>query len=86
MKTLDLFGNEKEAVFVKKKGQSDYQYRKQNLDYRLGDKNKCCKNCKHLWSFHYHGKNYHKCELIGISQSAATDIRLKNTCKRWEKI
>lgn len=35
-----------------------------------------CKTCRHLISGDYHDRRYHKCELYGMSHSAATDWRL----------
>ena len=35
-----------------------------------------CKDCRHLISGEYHDRIYHKCELYGMSHSAATDWRL----------
>lgn len=57
---------------------------KAQMGYREGTKERCCKNCRHSVCFDYHDKNYYKCLLIGVSCSAATDIRLKNLCNRWE--
>lgn len=47
---------------------------------------KTCKTCKHHICYEYHNKNYHKCELWHVSNSAATDIRLKNVaCGKYEE-
>lgn len=54
-------------------------------NYRLGTADKCCKNCENRISGEYHNKNYHKCKLLGFSNSEATDIRLKNVCNQHEK-
>lgn len=32
-----------------------------------------CKECNHLHKYHYHDRNYYKCEIYGESNSAATD-------------
>ena len=43
-----------------------------------------CGDCRHLVKTEAN-RTYYKCELIGISASEATDIRLKDVaCKRWE--
>lgn len=43
-----------------------------------------CKDCKHLTRNKW-DKTYFKCELWHQSNSAATDIRLKNkACGEWE--
>lgn len=44
-----------------------------------------CKECKHLVKRRYAG-TYYKCELWQMTNSAASDIRLKNTaCGKFEK-
>ncbi len=45
----------------------------------------CCKECKHLNGFEYHGKNYYKCELQGMSHSEASDVRLSFVCDKFER-
>ena len=43
-----------------------------------------CGDCRHLVKKEAN-RTFYKCELIGISASEATDIRLKDVaCKRWE--
>ena len=43
-----------------------------------------CGDCRHLVKKETN-RTFYKCELIGISASEATDIRLKDVaCKRWE--
>ena len=65
---------------------SKYQMFKMNNHYRKAeDKSRSCKTCKWLVKIEYHRKNYYKCELIGISQSIATDIRLSYTCDMWNR-
>ena len=47
---------------------------------------KTCKTCKHHVCYHYHDKNYHKCVLWYVSNSAASDIRLKHqACGKYEE-
>ena len=47
-----------------------------------------CQNCKHLIISRYaitpSERNYYKCELLGLSGSSATDIRLSNVCKNFK--
>ena len=84
MKTVNLFGEVVDIVPDKPK--SIYQQFKRANNYRLYTiKSISCKTCKHLSGFDYHNKRYYKCELIGISHSEATDIRLKNVCNKWAK-
>lgn len=45
-----------------------------------------CKNCMHLIKEHGYNKNYYKCEVYGISNSEATDWRLKyDACGLFNK-
>lgn len=43
-----------------------------------------CKNCIHRFINSMGTKTYYKCELLGISSSSATDIRLSNVCDLFE--
>lgn len=44
-----------------------------------------CKECKHLIKRQYSG-TYYKCELWRMTNSEASDVRLKNTaCGKFEK-
>ena len=36
-----------------------------------------CGKCQHFQQFHYHDRDYQKCEVYGISNSEATDWRQK---------
>ena len=85
MKQIDVFGNEIEIVV---EPPTIYhislkeQFRRKN-GYLKG---KQCKNCKYHHRFDYHYKYYHKCEKLGISNSEATDIRLKDVaCNLYEE-
>lgn len=80
----DLFSEEDTPV--KPPAQGHIQQRKKRLGYSPdgGDPEQRCGNCRHLIKRTYHGRNYYKCALIGISHSEATDIRLAGRCKRWE--
>lgn len=83
----DLFGKEVPDYEIEKvpNTESWYQAVKRRSNYRQTTaKEKCCKYCKNKRTFEYHNKNYHKCMLIGISHSEATDIRLGNVCDKWE--
>ena len=81
---IDLFGND--IPDVEPSGTSQYIRFKQNNAYRESVNNaECCKTCAWLIKSEYHDKNYYKCELMGVSSSEATDIRLKNVCNKWKK-
>jgi hypothetical protein len=54
-----------------------YRYRQSNDRYRR------CKYCSHLRKIAAGSRNFYKCALIGITQSPATDIRLKSVCNRF---
>ena len=64
---------------------SKYQKWKFNNNYRKADfmSDIRCKNCRYLITKQC-SKIYNKCELLGISGSSATDIRLSNVCKNFE--
>jgi hypothetical protein len=83
MKTLNLFGEMVEVDFSRSKPLSVYQRFKLINRYRKSDSPQC-KTCKYHLVFEYHDKYYHKCELLGISNSEATDIRVSYVCNKWE--
>lgn len=67
---------------------SKYQKWKWEHKYKKAEKisNIRCKNCKHLISklaICPSEKNYYKCELLGCSSAAATDIRLGYVCDNF---
>ena len=74
---VDTFFNK----FFKQNFRSKYLKWKFINQYKKAENNKCCKNCKHLIK-----SKYYKCELLGISNSTATDIRLSNTCIQFEPL
>lgn len=78
----DVFGNLSEPPEPKHDGN---RYRTMQELHGIKDGNDTCKTCKHCAGHHYHGKTYYKCDLWIISNSAATDIRLKNkACNKYE--
>ena len=84
MKQLDIMGNEVDYFELNKpiiRESIKTRFRRIN-GYLQG---KICKECKHLKAFKQHYKTYHKCEKIGITNSEATDIRLKDcACKLFK--
>jgi hypothetical protein len=77
----DLFGNEISEVETVKKGY--YAERKRQLEYKRSfNKNMCCKVCKYCIC-NIRAKRYYKCELIGLSMSSATDIKVNFVCKKF---
>lgn len=49
------------------------------------DENTRCKDCIHCIRVDTYNRHYYKCDLIGISSSEATDIRLKDLgCRNFK--
>lgn len=79
----DIFGNVTEPPEQKREGN---RYRTMQELHGVKEGNDTCKTCGHCVRYHYHGKTYYKCELWIISNSEATDIRLKNkACNKYKK-
>ncbi len=84
----DLFGveiTEKEYLAGgKPRSLSVYQRRQLGMDYRKAKEGEeqCGECSQHIVM----AGAYHKCKLIGVSRSEATDIRVRHTCDRWEEI
>ena len=81
-KTLNLFGDMQEIDPVSEP-KSKYQRFKSMYHYRESIGAERCKNCINCIVINYHNKNYYKCEIMGISNSEASDIRIKMICDRW---
>ena len=64
------------------KPRSPYQQWKLDNNYRKADSEKRCKYCKNLF-IRQEQNRYYKCILLGLSGSAATDIRLSNVCDKF---
>ena len=78
----DLFGNLSEPPKPERKSR---RYHTMQELHGIKEGNNTCKTCKHCLRERYHGRTYYKCELWFISNSAATDIRLKNkACNKYE--
>lgn len=79
----DIFGNLSEPPEPKHNGN---RYRTMQELHGIKEGDDTCKDCKHCLRERYHNRTYFKCELWFISNSAATDIRLKNkACNKYEK-
>ncbi len=86
MKVVNLFGEIVESEQNKKRGSmSPYQRFKAVNKYRKSDGPQC-KTCEYHVIFRHHDKRYHKCELIGISNSEATDIRVSYVCNKFKSM
>ena len=83
MKAINLFGELQEIT--EKKAMSPYQIIKCRNKYGPSKNSvERCKNCSHCIGMRGNTKTFYKCKLIGVSNSEATDIRLKDTCNKFE--
>ena len=84
---LDLFGEEHEIPEITNKNLwSKYQkFKSTNNYHKTADKEICCKNCAYRIFGYYHDKSYNKCELMGVSHSEATDIRISYVCRKFKE-
>jgi len=81
----DLFGEEYTPPERRKMGyESAYQLFKRVTHYRRSDTAQQCRFCIHRDSGGYRTKMLHKCKLMGLSHSEASDIRLRNVCDKFE--
>lgn len=81
---IDIFGNVVTADELPKR-QSNKKYKTMQQLHGILD-GKTCKTCAHCIKYRYHRKTYYKCELWYVSNSEATDIRLKNVaCKKYSE-
>jgi hypothetical protein len=79
----DIFGNVTEPPEIKRGGN---KYKTMQELHGIKEGADTCKTCKHCVGHHYHGKTYYKCDKWIVSNSEATDIRLKNkACKLYER-
>ena len=44
-----------------------------------------CWTCKSHLALEYHGKKYHKCVVIGMSHSDASDVQKRCFCDVWQE-
>jgi len=86
---INLFGEEHEIPEITKAtraNESKYQKYRRVYDYRKSlDADRKCKFCKRSIRTHFHDKTYRKCELLGISNSEATDINANYVCNNFKK-
>ncbi len=79
---IDLFGNVHDMEL---KGESQYQNFRRVNGYRKTSKENRCKNCQHGFKVNFYERLYFKCDLMGVSYSSATDIRMNSVCNVWEE-
>lgn len=89
MKQLDIFGNEVDIEIinaeVKKQRAGRLSIKDTFRKIHGYNKNNYCKNCMYLVCCSGRKRNYYKCKKIGLSNSEATDIRLKDyACNLFE--
>lgn len=78
---LDLFGIEVDDYQKKPRVLGIYQQFKHDNQYReTKSRTEKCGLCKYCFSRAPHKATYYKCELLGESMSAASDIRLSHVC------
>lgn len=84
MRQLELFGGEAELKTISKTPARETIKSRWRKMYGYLD-GKQCKECKYLGSYTAN-KKWYKCTLMGMSNSSATDIRLKDiACNRYEE-
>ena len=78
----DIFGNLTEPPEPRHDGN---RYRTMQELYGIKEGDDTCKTCNHCIRINHHGKKYYKCKIWIVSNSEATDIRLKNkACNKYE--
>ncbi len=76
-KQINLFGKETDQPIDNKKPRTIKEKFRAKYGYKKGY---YCRNCKQLVN-----SRFYKCRLIGITNGAATDIRLKHiACRLYE--
>ena len=85
-KQLPLFPEQnRPAKRYMQPGDGEFINKKRRANYRPSKSQQVrCKNCKWLRKKRISGRNIYKCELIGTSRSAASDIRLSYVCNRFD--
>lgn len=83
---MDIFGNEVPVEQIETKQQLPRETIKSRWRRMYGyDESHRCGDCRYLCKYLSGNFSGYKCNLMGISASEATDIRLKDpACKRWE--
>ena len=82
---LDIFGNEIPVERIAERLPLDTIKSRWRRMYGYDEAHRCG-DCKYLCKYSSGNFSGYKCNLMGISASEATDIRLKDVaCKRWEK-
>ena len=85
MKQEGLFNEEVEMNVVKVVRGQYADFKREN-HFRKGHLRNCCKWCEHLRTVDTYGKKYFKCKMMGISSSAASDVRASSLCDKFEEL
>lgn len=77
LKQLDIFGSEIDVKKINEEVKFRRSIKGMFRNLHGYDKSKFCKNCKYCICYS-RTISYYKCEKMGLSSSAVTDIRLKD--------
>lgn len=84
MKHPDLFGGETEMTKEPMAKETILEKWAKATNYRRAKKGENqCGDCKHIKGFRQ-SRTWYKCLRLGITGSAATDIRVGHVCDKWE--
>jgi hypothetical protein len=73
--------NEEQSEEIVERAKGIYQsWKRKHLYHKSEHKGVSCSFCEHLRKKEGHSCNYYKCELLGGSDSIASDIRLFCVC------
>lgn len=67
------------------KFKSKYQKWRHEANYKKAEDSKCCKTCINCVNTTGSNRVFYKCNIQGISHSAATDIRLSCVCDYYRE-
>ena len=84
---IDLFGKEVPvSETVKKQGGRRESIQSAFRKMYGFDSDHQCRQCRFVLHYHYGNSTFNKCEKIGVTNSVATDIRLKDmACSLFEE-
>lgn len=84
---INLFGEEQsENPVIIKKPHGHYKtFRAEHWYKKSSDKSRRCQFCINIIQTGYHGRNYYKCKIQGISSCHSSDIRKSYVCDQFIK-
>lgn len=81
----DLFGGQSKIVDPEVI-RGPIQARKKEIGYvQHWDSKRQCRHCTYCVRLHQNDRTYYKCQLIGITNSSASDIRLYAHCRLFNR-